>query len=215
MRGRGSPRRVVRATLACVVAAFGAVVPVATAGASCVGPSMTFDPHDVARGQTIAVVGTGWGDDCHDVGDPPAGEGPLGIPLEGIHVVLVQGDREWELWSGAAGEDYGFTASVVVPVDAAPGTAQLLARRPDTAVSTFDQTLRISDAAPVTTTSPPTTTRPKEPEESTASPGSAPSSGGVSIGWPVAIVAAGAIVAVAIVAVAIIALRRRRQRDVL
>ena len=209
MRGTGSPWRVVRAALACVIAAFGAVVPVATAGASCVGPSMTFDTHDVARDQTIAVVGTGWGDDCHDVGDPPAGEGPLGIPLEGIHVVLVQGDREWDLWSGAAGEDYGFTASVVVPVDAAPGDAQLLARRPDTSVSTFDQTVRISDAAPVATTSPPTTTRPKEPEESTASPGSEPSSGGVSIGWLVAIVAAGAIVAVAI-----IALRRRRQRDV-
>ncbi len=171
---------------------------------------MTFDPHDVARGQTIAVIGTGWGDDCYDTGDPPAGEGDLGIPLEGIHVVLVQGGREWDLWSGAAGEDYGFTASVVVPVDAAPGDAQLLARRPDTSVSTFDQTVRISDAAPVTTTSPPTTTRPKEPEESTASPGSEPSSGGVSIGWLVAIVAAGAIVAVAI-----IALRRRRQRDVL
>ncbi|HMR93918.1 MAG TPA: hypothetical protein PKE05_00145 [Microthrixaceae bacterium] len=198
-----------------MAAAFGAVVPVATAGASCEAPSMTFDPHDVARGQTIAVVGTGWGDDCHDVGDPPAGEGPLGIPLEGIHVVLVQGNREWDLWSGAAGEDYGFTASVVVPVDAAPGAAQLLARRPDTAVSTFDQTLRISDAAPVTTTSPPTLTPPREPEGSAASPGSEPSSGGVSIGWFVVIVAAGAIVAVAIVAVAIIALRRRRQRDVL
>jgi len=192
-----------------VAAAFGAVVPVATAGASCEAPSMTFDPHDVARGQTIAVVGTGWGDDCHDVGDPPAGEGPLGIPLEGIHVVLVQGNREWDLWSGAAGEDYGFTASVVVPVDAAPGAAQLLARRPDTAVSTFDQTLRISDAAPVTTTSPPTLTPPREPEGSAASPGSEPSSGGVSIGWFVVIVAAAAIVAVAL-----IALRRRRQSDV-
>ena len=209
MRGTGSPRRVVRAAIAGVVAAFGAVVPVATAGAMCEAPSIAFDPHDVARGQTIVVVGTGWGDDCHDTGDPPAGEGALGTPLDGIHVVLVQGDRKWDLWSGAAGEDYGFTASVVVPVDAAPGTAQLLARRPDTSVSTFDQTVRISDAAPVTTTSPPTTTRPKEPEESAASPRSEPSSGGVSIGWLVAIVAAGAIVTVAIVA-----LRRRRQRHV-
>jgi hypothetical protein len=116
-------------------------------------------PHDVGRGETVTVSGTAWGDSCYDTGPPPAGEGALGVPVPEITVVLVQGAREWELWTGAANADYVFSADVTVPGDASAGVATLGARRKNPPsgwdVETYipDPELRISAALPISSTS--------------------------------------------------------------
>jgi hypothetical protein len=123
------------------------------ASADCPSPSMTFFPRDVDRGGEVIATGKYWGDNCYDTGPPPDGQGDLGEPLDGIQIVLVQGEREWVVGTvdAGAGDDYGFVTRIVVPRDAAPGDAQLLVRRPETYlfVSNPDPMLGISSAPPI------------------------------------------------------------------
>lgn len=122
------------------------------ASADCPSPSMTFSPSEVDRGGEVIATGKYWGDNCYDTGPPPEGQGDLGEPLEGIEIVVVQGEREWVVGTvdAEADADYGFVTRIVVPRDAAPGDAQLVARRPETYlfVSNPDPMLRISSAPP-------------------------------------------------------------------
>lgn len=144
--------------LSAVLTATTAVVSV-PAGADCGGPTLTFDPHDVNRGDTIQLIGSFWGDNCYDTGPPPDGEGGLGNPIADIQVVLQQGSRQWELWSGSANDSYEFAAIVTIPADTSPGEATITAlwARSDQEewISAFtpDPTLRIDDGPPSSTTS--------------------------------------------------------------
>lgn len=116
--------------LAAMVLAATVAIDVARAGdagAACAGPSVMFAPSTVAPGQKIFVTGSGWGDDCLDVNPPPTGA--LGNPVDGIEIVLTQGEREWVLTSVDADDEYEFSTEVTVPSDAAVGAAQLAARQ--------------------------------------------------------------------------------------
>ena len=77
--------------------------------------------------------------------------------MDDIEIVAVQGEREWVLATVDADDDYGFMTQVIVPQDATPGDAELIARKPGSLsyVSNSDTTLRISAAPAVTS---PTTT---------------------------------------------------------
>lgn len=164
-----------RLFLVSVLGLFGVgLVGVGSASADCAAPRMSFSPHEVDRGGEVTVRGELWGASCYDTGPPPEGEGPLGEPLTGIEIVLAQGEvvlargeREWLLATVDADSDYRFTATVVIPVDAEPGDARLIARRPETYpyAANPESGLHISAAPPV---QPPTTVE-------GASPGSAPS----------------------------------------
>src|SRR5262245_38190884 len=70
-----------------------ASTPVAATAVRCVGPAVVVEPAEVPAGGTVTVRGTGFGDDCHDTGPPPAGEGLLGKPLQDIEVYVEQGGR--------------------------------------------------------------------------------------------------------------------------
>ena len=117
------------------------------AGASCSGPAVMFAPSTVAAGQQLFVTGNGWGDDCLDVNPPPTGQ--LGNPLDGIEVVLTQGDAEWVLATVDADDEYEFSTEVTVPADATIGTAQLTARQ------AVHGEVRPTPSAEVTITEPP------------------------------------------------------------
>lgn len=200
-----------------MTAAAGTWAP--AAGADCVGPRMRFTPHDVGRGETVAVSGTNWGDNCYDTGPPPAGEGVLGRPIAGISVVLLQDGQEWELWSGGADADYAFNASVTVPPDVAPGVAMLAARRDDSPAGWDLRTynpepeLRISAAPPVSTTSASAAPTSPVPTLGTsqvgASSGSKSPTGNEGSSSTVVLAGAVAVVAVMVVAAALVARRRR------
>jgi hypothetical protein len=111
--------------LAMVVGALFAPTP---AAADCMAPTITIDDGPLIRGSTLRVVGTAWGDDCHDTGPPPEGEDTLGKPLNEIDVVVVQGDEEYLVAEGAAGARYDFAVNVAVPSDLVPGAEELVAR---------------------------------------------------------------------------------------
>ena len=152
--------------LAMIGLVAGGLISASPASASCSTPSMIFTPHDVDRGGEVSVTGTGWGDNCYDTGPPPDGEGVLGRPVQDIDIVVVQGEEEWVVATVDAGDHYGFGTQVVVPQDAAPGDALLLARTSGGfRASNSDPTLRISAAPAIT--SPPdraSTPSPSTPE---------------------------------------------------
>lgn len=171
------------------------------ASASCAGASTTFTPQDVDRGGHVTVTGKAWGDDCYDTGPPPDGEGVLGRPLEGIEIVVVQGEREWVLETVDAGGDYGFVTRVTIPHDADPGEARLFARMPDWTdlpivpdSPAWDPPLVISTAPPVTSSSATDTTIQPIPQEP------AEESSGDSSSTELSLVVAGAAVVAALAA---------------
>lgn len=121
------------------------------AAADCSGPTIEYDVGPVARGDTVHVSGTAWGDNCYDTGPPPGGEGVLGRPQDGILLLLAQGDEEVIVAEGAADADYAFEVDVRVPVTFTPGVATLSALRQDGGF-VFDARalpITITDAPPV------------------------------------------------------------------
>jgi hypothetical protein len=144
--------RTATAWLAGVLAVCAVLWPV-EAFADCSGPTIELQRHDVARGDTLEVVGTAWGTDCYDTGPPPSGVGVLGAPVSDIELVVVQADREWVVARGAAGSDYTFVVTVTVPTDATPGTASLVGRHPGGTAYSPNQELQISEL-PAATGSP-------------------------------------------------------------
>jgi hypothetical protein len=117
-----------------VLFAFGlavgnSLVVASAAGAACQGPTLEQPASaPVDRGTTIVVRGSAFGDDCHDTGPPPEGEGVLGNPITGIELVVSQGATEVLIARGHADAEYQFEANVVVPVRLHPGPARLMAR---------------------------------------------------------------------------------------
>jgi hypothetical protein len=97
------------------------------AAADCSGPTIQAI-HPAVRGDVITVKGYGFGDNCYDTGPPPAGQGALGIPVGDLELLVSQGDKEVQVASGRADDDYEFSVDVVVPSDLAPGSAWLVAR---------------------------------------------------------------------------------------
>ena len=69
---------------------------------SCLPPRVEVGRQTVGRGESVTVTGAGFGDNCYDSGPPPAGEGQLGRPLEGIEVVIAQATAEVVVARGAA-----------------------------------------------------------------------------------------------------------------
>jgi hypothetical protein len=52
----------------------------------------------------------------------------LGVPVNGIEIYVVQGDREWLIAAGSADAHYGFTATATAPADLTLGDARVQAR---------------------------------------------------------------------------------------
>ncbi|MCB0971902.1 MAG: hypothetical protein KDA97_10390 [Acidimicrobiales bacterium] len=111
-----------------VAVSLGLGVAASPSAASCTGPALQRGEVTVDRGDTVTVTGVGWGDNCYDTGPPPEGEGVLGVPHDGIELVVVQGDRTIVVAEGTAGEDYGFSVDVPVPTSLDPGPARVQAR---------------------------------------------------------------------------------------
>ncbi len=99
------------------------------AAADCLGPTIEIAQRKIAPGEEIKVSGSGWGDNCYDTGPPPGGEGVLGVPINGIEIFVVQGDREWLVAAGSADAHYRFAATVTAPGDLTLGDARLQAAR--------------------------------------------------------------------------------------
>jgi len=126
---------VLAAALGAVMAAAPVVAPMPVA-ANCIGPMLEEVDGSVGRGRVFELRGGGWGDDCHDTGERPAGEGELGVPLQDLPIRFEQEGRTWELGSVDADDAYVVRAEVVVPVDAHPGRASVTVGEPgDRAVS--------------------------------------------------------------------------------
>jgi hypothetical protein len=118
----------------------------------------------------LTISGQQFGDDCLDTGTLPPGIGPLGTPLEGLAIVIVQGSNEFVLASGSADSDYEFRVEVVVPAELEPGEATLNILGAGDARLTVTPTLRITSAEPsgptettIATFGPPTTLEPEPP----------------------------------------------------
>lgn len=124
---RSRPRRRTASIVvgAVMSALLPAVVAVSPSAADCSGPLFDHRSGAVDRGSTLVVTGFGWGDDCHDTGDPPAGEGVLGNPLTDIEVVIRQGEVEHLVAIGFADENYEFEVEVPIPVDLEPGPVEV------------------------------------------------------------------------------------------
>lgn len=121
-----------------VVCAAVLVVSGGPAAADCMGPTIEIEQSEVARGDELAISGSGWGDNCYDTGAPPAGEGVLGVPINNIRIFLVQGATEWLVATGSADADYQFDVAVVVPPDLQPGVAEVQARHGDVVAYSSD-----------------------------------------------------------------------------
>lgn len=120
--------------------------------ADCSGPLFDHRSGTVDRGSTLVVTGAGWGDDCHDLGDPPAGEGVLGKPLTDIEIVLRQGEVEHVVAIGFADENYEFEVEVPVPIDLEPGPVELGAESsgyPMSGDPSHSRELIVSDTPPI------------------------------------------------------------------
>ncbi len=121
--------------------------PAAVAYADCSGPTATYSPLAVDRGDNVTVTGHSFGASCYDTGPPPAGEGVLGRPLTGIEITFVQGAAEVLVAMGDADADYGFVIDVEVPATFEPGPLGVVVRTPIGVA--FDQTatpVEVSDA---------------------------------------------------------------------
>jgi hypothetical protein len=117
--------------------------------ASCVGPTVTFKPARIARGDVLTITGQYFGDDCLDTGTVPPGVGPLGNPLTGLAIVIDQGEREFLVATGSADNDYEFEVDVVVPSELEPGEASL------SVIGAGDARLPVTPALVISTTPPP------------------------------------------------------------
>ena len=122
-----------RLTFITALAAFAAVLTAgfatpSVAQADCAAPTYVHDDGGVGRGGTISVTGMFWGDDCHDTGPPPPGEGRLGLPLTDLEVVFVQDGTEILVATGNADEFYAFEVDVVVPAELDPGLVSVEVR---------------------------------------------------------------------------------------
>lgn len=150
------------------------------AGASCAGPTLTVQASPDAVGRLI-VRGEAFGDDCHDTGSAPDGEGALGRPLTGIEVVILQGDAEHVVARGAADDDYTFEVTVTIPAELAPGEASVAARwpaagesRPDGGRTETPAPILVSPVPPTSAPADPTTTSTTVPTFGPASAAAAP-----------------------------------------
>jgi hypothetical protein len=103
----------------------------AGAAASCAAPTFAYAGGDVRAGDTVTVVGQFWGDDCHDTGDRPDGEGVLGRPRTDIVVMFLQSGTETVVARGDADAGYAFEVDIEIPSTAVLGEARLSARAGD------------------------------------------------------------------------------------
>src|SRR5699024_4130539 len=168
--------RVGGAVTAALVAAVLLVIPPATE-AACIGPTLQTEAETVDRGGSIHVTGTGWGDDCHDTGDPPAGEGVLGTPVSEIEIWIVQDEEEHLVAIGSADQHYEFTVDLPVPPSLDPGPIEI-----DPRSKVDDRTLVAITDPVIVSEAPPAEPSPELPvrfgEEPAAQPDtSAPPSG--------------------------------------
>lgn len=216
----------VRALVVVLFAVMAVAVSPSVAVANCVGPQIKHNRAPVERDGTVHVVGSGWGDNCYDTGEPPDGEGVLGRPATGIEIYLVQDDVEHLVAIGDADERYAFTVDVPVPDGLEPGSGEVIARTPSNerfgsvtagslvisdappTGSSVDDPIRFSEAGqgPVTTT----TTAP--PASGTVPPASSdtPSSEADDNGGASPVVVAGVALVVGLVAAGVYLARRRR-----
>jgi hypothetical protein len=117
--------------------------------ASCAAPTVTFKPAKVVRGGVVTITGHYFGSDCLDTGTLPQGVGPLGDPLTGLVIVIDQGQREFVVAAGSAGDDYAFHVDIVVPIELEPGPASLAVLGAGDARLATDLLLTISSAAAI------------------------------------------------------------------
>lgn len=203
------------ATAVLVVMTVAVMAP--AAGADCMGPTLEYEAGPVDRGGTVRVTGTGWGDDCYDTGDPPAGEGILGKPVGDIEIWIVQNGDEHLVAIGDADVSYEFTVDVPVPASLDSGPVEIVPRsRVDgvTLVATTDPVI-VSDAAPAESdVEVPVRFGDSPPEQSDATASSSASDESTDGGTGSGISSAAVVVLIAIigVGVAVGALSFSRQR---
>lgn len=170
------------------------------------------------RGDTVRVTGIGWGDNCYDTGDPPAGEGVLGTPVGHIEIWIVQDEAERLVAVGSADMSYEFAIDVPVPVALEPGPAEIVPRsRVDdmTFVVTTEPVI-VSDAAPIESSLETPVRFGEVPPEQTGAPGELagePESTGKESDTglsPVAVIAVAGVVALGVVAGFVLSRRRDR-----
>jgi hypothetical protein len=122
--------------------------------ADCGPATIDFSPRQVHPGGSLVVVGSAWGDECHDAGRPPPGEGVLGRPVTDVELVVVQGSSEWLVGRASANAEYRFEVTVTVPLGAEPGPAELVARHGGHDAYNADPSFLITGSSPTTTASP-------------------------------------------------------------
>lgn len=88
------------------------------------------DEQEVHPGSVITIEGRLFGDQCHDTGPPPSGEGRIGMPWRNIDIVLIQDGREHLVATGNAGAGYDFSVDVVVPGAVNVGAISVTAKLP-------------------------------------------------------------------------------------
>lgn len=139
--------------LVAVILGTGALLVVGgPAAADCSGPTVDWAPHEVARGGTVTVTGSAFGDNCYDTGPPPPGQGFLGVPRQDLQIVVVQGEVEVVVAEGDADAEYAFEVDIVVPPELQPGPANLVVRVPEGRVDpTAIDGLTITDEPPTGT----------------------------------------------------------------
>jgi hypothetical protein len=91
--------------------------------ADCSSPRISFAPEAVDPGDTLTITGEIFWDKCIDTFPTQ----DVAKPIKDIELTLVQGDSSWVVARGDADENAGFTVEVVIPSDAQPGAARLVA----------------------------------------------------------------------------------------
>lgn len=134
------------------VAGAALVATAPRAGASCIPALVQISPIEAAPGDTITLEGDHFGDDCHDTGPPPAGEGPLGRPLVDITIFIVQDAERILVAKGDADAEYTFEVGFPVPsgLEAGPARVELSwsARFVDSNGASSDGVVTIADRPP-------------------------------------------------------------------
>src|SRR4051812_4581062 len=98
------------------------------AGADCSGPMVARASAPVDRGAVVALVGTGWGDQCYDTGPPPPGQGSLGVPVRDVEIVIAQGATEVVVARVDADARYELHVEATIPATLEPGPALVIGR---------------------------------------------------------------------------------------
>jgi len=111
---------------ACLGLGFALILHVAAAEAKCAAPEISLNAESVKRGGTLTITGEAFWDRCDDFQTP----GGTSLPVRGaknIKIILKQANGSKQLLTVDADSNLRFSVNVTVPIDAAIGTASIVA----------------------------------------------------------------------------------------